>query len=501
MRGKLPSILIILLLSTLEANGNAEEVTSPNPIYADSLWISRWGRISKIDSLTGSEILDIQNAYGTRKLTIDNKRSKVWVFDESGLASYDITGNTLTAYALGDGFYWPVHLKVNENTGEVWLGLNRTIYRFGTEGDLLNTITIDYPIRAVTVDTLRNAIWVAAGSSLELYDPSGIVIDRIPLGFMQDFIFHLAFDPSMDSVWAATLTQLLRFDSSHNSAVEINTLGIAAIASDHTGYLWVAQGANLIQYDPSGSVDFELKPLSTYFLADPILHLSVNLEDGSVWVGSLLTYAHISNSAELLRKDHLNLYGGTIGSLDHYTDAAPPNLSISRPENGSTLPNNNPEIILEYSDTGIGVEPSSLQIRVNDQDFSVSCNYSADSAICTPSTPIPDGPLTLSGRIADFTGNFADSNTVGFTVDTVPPLINITAPPNGLFTNQSTITVAGSINEPATVTINDYPATLTNDYGFSMPIILEEGPNSLEWTATDLAGHVTREYRLVTLDT
>lgn len=302
--------MILLSLIILSAMAESQEITRPNPAYKDSLWFSKWDRIVKLDSDSGAEVLNIRNDYGTRKIAVDNRRSKLWVFGPAGLRAYDIAGNRLTTIALEDPPAWPVHLAVNENTGDVWLGVNKILDLFDTDGNRRISIPVGHPIRALAVETIRDAIWVASAQALVLYDTDGTVMDRIVLGYKQGFIGHLAFDPGTESLWVATSSQLLRFDSFRNPVVERNQLGITAIASDQAGKLWVAQGSKLIKYDRSGLEEFDVKPLDTPLLASPILHLSANRADGSAWVGGLLAYAHVSGTGELLRESVLDPWGG-----------------------------------------------------------------------------------------------------------------------------------------------------------------------------------------------
>jgi uncharacterized protein YfaP (DUF2135 family) len=112
--------------------------------------------------------------------------------------------------------------------------------------------------------------------------------------------------------------------------------------------------------------------------------------------------------------------------------------------------------------------------------------------------------------VSDYDGNAAVQKSVTFTVDTVPPTLSISAPTNGLVTNQAAITVKGTTNDatssPVTVTIKLNSGTAESvtvgaDGSFSKALTLATGSNTITVVATDSAGKSTTVTRTVTLDT
>ncbi len=71
------------------------------------------------------------------------------------------------------------------------------------------------------------------------------------------------------------------------------------------------------------------------------------------------------------------------------------------------------------------------------------------------------------------------------TPDTVAPVITILSPADGSVTNQAAQTITGSLDEPATLTMNGDPVTVEPDLSFSVPVTLVEGPNVFSFIATD----------------
>ncbi len=108
-----------------------------------------------------------------------------------------------------------------------------------------------------------------------------------------------------------------------------------------------------------------------------------------------------------------------------------------------------------------------------------------------------DNLISIIGR--DLAGN---STTLlrAVTLDTRPPALTILTPANGLFTNASTVSVIGTVDDPnASVTVNGTPVTVANGQ-WSRAVTAPEGPLTLVATATDLAGNSATQSVAVTVD-
>ena len=125
---------------------------------------------------------------------------------------------------------------------------------------------------------------------------------------------------------------------------------------------------------------------------------------------------------------------------------------------------------------------------------------------CTCTSPtLKDGSHTISVKASDNDGNAAAAKTATFTVDTVPPTLQITAPSNGLITNKKTVTVSGKTDDvsskPVTVTVSGVTVTVGTDGTFTKDVTLVEGANTITIVAKDKAGKTTTVTRKVTVDT
>lgn len=187
-----------------------------------------------------------------------------------------------------------------------------------------------------------------------------------------------------------------------------------------------------------------------------------------------------------------------------------PSVSVTYPASAAFVGTNLPTIRWEVRDDGSGVDPATIAISIDggaavtseitktEIEGGYSCEY-------TPAAALDDGAHTLSFTVSDHDGNAADAVSSGFTVDTVPPVLNVTAPADGFVTNHATVNVTGSSNDltsgPVTVKVNGKAATVGADGSFSVPVTLTEGENEITVTAMDSAGKTTTVKRTVTLDT
>ncbi len=191
-----------------------------------------------------------------------------------------------------------------------------------------------------------------------------------------------------------------------------------------------------------------------------------------------------------------------------------PTSAIQYPSAGANIGNNaKPTIRFTLTDTGSGINASTVKIKVDGTEYAPSTS-SFDAAgevlTCTytPSSNLADGSHTIAINGSDYDGNAATEVTASFTVDTTPPTLNITAPTNNLLTNQASVTVTGTTNDanstPVSISIACGGTTHTPDVGndgtFSQVVALTEGSNVITITATDSSGLTTTVTRTVVYD-
>lgn len=188
-----------------------------------------------------------------------------------------------------------------------------------------------------------------------------------------------------------------------------------------------------------------------------------------------------------------------------------PAIVITYPTGGASIINNKPAIAWKVTDAGAGIHPDTIGITI-DSGSKITGSAITKTAITngyqctyTPPTALADGNHTVKFDVSDYDDNAATQSSVTFKVDTVPPVLNLTAPTNALVTKNAACPVSGNTNDvtssPVSVKVNGTAVTVNADGTFSTSITLVEGSNIITVVATDSAGKSTTVTRQVTLDT
>ena len=217
---------------------------------------------------------------------------------------------------------------------------------------------------------------------------------------------------------------------------------------------------------------------------------------------------------------------GTKGSADASTvdglklvvkETVAPVITIVSPTAGAYVANSKQPVVFNIVDEtgGSGVDISTLAVKqdgtavaaANITHTAITNGY---SVTYTPSAALSDGSHTVTINCKDHDGNSAAEKSTTYTVDTVPPTLNVTSPADGLITAASSVTVAGTTNDatssPVVITISlngtDQGTVPVGTGGtFSKVVTLKEGSNTIIVKAKDAAGKESSVTRTVTLDT
>lgn len=192
-----------------------------------------------------------------------------------------------------------------------------------------------------------------------------------------------------------------------------------------------------------------------------------------------------------------------------------PVISVTYPTAGAYIANSKPTFRWTVTDADSGIDPATISIKLDSgaaitdgiTKTAVTNGYSCEY---TPSAALSEGAHTVTINVSDNDGNAATASSVVFTVDTVPPVLNITAPTEGYVTNKAALVVSGTTNDatssPVSVKVTvgagaAQDAAVNEDGSFSVSVTLAEGANAIKIVATDAAGKTTTVTRNVTLDT
>lgn len=217
---------------------------------------------------------------------------------------------------------------------------------------------------------------------------------------------------------------------------------------------------------------------------------------------------------------------GTKGSADASTvdglklvvkETVAPVITIVSPTAGAYVANSKQPVVFNITDEtgGSGVDISTLVVKqdgtavaaANITHTAIANGY---SVTYTPPAALSDGSHTVTINCKDHDGNAAAEKSTTYTVDTVPPTLNVTSPADGLITAASSVTVAGTTNDatssPVVITISlngtDQGTVPVGTGGtFSKVVTLKEGSNTIIVKAKDAAGKESSVTRTVTLDT
>lgn len=186
-----------------------------------------------------------------------------------------------------------------------------------------------------------------------------------------------------------------------------------------------------------------------------------------------------------------------------------PTISITSPGSDSYVINNRQPIVFQLRDEagGSGINISSLSLKIDggtavgNGSTGMVCTSVSNGYDCTytPSSALSDGQHTVTINVSDNDGNAATQASRSYYIDTTPPVLNITNPPNEFITNKASLIVQGTTNDstssPVAVTIKlngvDQGTITVTDGAFSKTITLKEGSNTIVVRSTDTAGKYT----------
>ncbi len=190
------------------------------------------------------------------------------------------------------------------------------------------------------------------------------------------------------------------------------------------------------------------------------------------------------------------------GSKDHvfYMDNYPPVLLVNSPEDGSL-----------HNVSTVTFEGEAWDAVVTETEGLATMRYRVDDgewmAIGLPvanvwsfDAELEDGFHVVEIQVHDRIGNL-NSTTRTVEVDTVPPLLTILSPDDGILINVISLLVRGHTETGNTVTVDGTAVTVDENGFFNITVDLSEGRNLITIVATDAKGATITVTREVTVDT
>jgi len=168
-------------------------------------------------------------------------------------------------------------------------------------------------------------------------------------------------------------------------------------------------------------------------------------------------------------------------------DTHAPLLTISALSDGSSTANQVQNI------SGIALDPNLVGVTVNGVPTQVN-NGSFSYAL-----PLVKGPNLITVLAGDRSGNQSiNSRTINF----VPalPRLSVSTPADGTYTNVQDITVSGSVDKTAAVTVNGVAANPAGGLAWAAIVRLVAGINTIDIAATDEFASEAKEKRTIIYD-
>lgn len=484
------------------------------PVYAYSasaLWIAESKGVIKVATSDGAILFEIPDAKGVEGVAVDNANGQVWTYGDERLKAYSANGviEINERHASLPNKDKPVDMLADSEG--VWLAIDKELFRFDTQGKLQKSIRFKHKISTLTLDTMRNRLWLAVPGTVFILDSQGRDLKRFRTHFVA--IEQLEYDASLDQAWVVVDPFVLRLDAKTLAIKYISDFGVGfrlrdQASADGQGGLWGAEDKIVSHLNAQGDLDVRFKPFPGNSHAANLQDLAADSDDGSVWVANRTTLKHYNLTGAQQKEFVPDLGDGIIRSINRMALAEPgseaPVISITAPANGAFVNSNKPMFELEYATEGT-IDTDSIEIKRNETLLDTNCTADQTTAQCSINTALDEGEITLSATIANDDGKRSEPATVTFTVDTLAPVIFISVPQDGLITNNPSLTIEGNVDEPLdslTLNHNGSISTLTlNNNTFSRGLTLSEGANTLTVSATDLAGNPDSLTVTVSLDT
>ncbi len=184
-------------------------------------------------------------------------------------------------------------------------------------------------------------------------------------------------------------------------------------------------------------------------------------------------------------------------------DTTPPTASITGLVDGLVYNVSAFRVVVEGTDPvhRVAKGPWRLAIRVDNGTWDEVMTTGLETASWAFDLDLTDGPHLVEALVRDASGNRANAS-VSVRVDTTAPTISVLYPPPDLPpTNLTSMTVMGSTDPDAVLTIGGAAVEVSPTGTFSHTVALVEGTNSIVLVAVDPLGNRNVVQMTVTVDT
>lgn len=190
----------------------------------------------------------------------------------------------------------------------------------------------------------------------------------------------------------------------------------------------------------------------------------------------------------------------------------PPVITMEKPSEGAFVTSNSVQICFDVADDDSGVDPESISMQIDGSEAAPDILTKIETSNgyrCVCTVGLTDGGHIIKISAEDHDGNPAVQKETAFTVDTVPPELNVPVPWENMLTNKSTGSISGTTNDavsaPVTVNItlngtDQGNVTVNADGTFTKAVTWRKGTNTAVIRAADQAGQFSTVSRTVIYD-
>lgn len=416
-------------------------------------------------------------------LVVNRDDGSVWLGLGAKLISFSAAGQRLSTITLSTSivklaFTYPATLWV-ATTGSVTA-------RDPISGAVLAQLSdLGKGAKIKDVSGYESALWVGLGSSLRQYSVGTLGTTSFVRSWSISGLLQVE-GGAAGSAWVVTGSDVRHCFGAGEMTVlpypfAFNTEVVTELAQDSDGTAWLvgSEGA-IVRSGSSHSYPFDSNTWSFRDVAilpreltPPVVSFTSPVENG--WVNSKPTLLlALSDAGSGINPSTVSVSGGAAGfttattcastaqtascvptltlpnstvtfsanvsdkagnraagaTLHVRVDANPPTISFNTPANGSSTDNARLPLEVAFSDAQSGVVPSSVAFLANGAALPTACSYTAASAFCTPTTNLPDGPVTLTATVGDAVGNRSPAAQVDIVIASGPrpPDLVFTAP-------------------------------------------------------------------------
>ena len=405
-------------------------------------------------------------------------------------ATDDLSGVAMTEYQI-DGGIWNVYSSFTLSTaGTHTISYRSTDSAGNIEPNKTITVSLDNTAPAGSI-SINNGGQYANNTAVTLaLGCTDLESDCSQMQFSNDNTTWSTPEPyTPNKIWSLT--------SGDNSKIVyvkyINGVGLisgaysAGITLDTTPPVTAATPAGGLYNWAKSVVLASNEPATIYYTTDG----TIPSKTSALYMGPITITA-----ATTLNFFGVDLAGNTetpVKSATYTIDTQDPALTLSTLHDGAYTNNATLNI------AGMATDNTAVQgVTINGTAVTVNADGSFSQAITLVS-----GPNTITTIATDTAGNTTkDVRTI--TLDETAPVITITAPADNSVTNIVISNVTGTVDKTATVTIqvnggSPVSADMT-ETSFNLPVTLAYSQNTIQVTATDLAGNIGTAKRTVTLD-